>query len=99
MNIVISKNGIPIRLTDERWEHIVSNKEYMESHYEDVLRAVERPTMILRGYNGALVAILNLFRNNFLHVIYREISEDDGFVITAFIARQVNQRQKIWPLT
>lgn len=84
-------------MTDERWEHIVSNKEYMESRYDDVLRAIENPSMILRGYNGSLVAVLNLARNSFLHVVYREVNKNDGFVITAFITRNVNQRQKIWP--
>jgi hypothetical protein len=97
VDVVQSKNAVPIRLTDERWEHIVSNKEYMESRYDDVLRAIDHPTMILRGYNGSLVAVLNLSRNSFLHVVYREVKKDDGFVITAFIARTVNRSQKIWP--
>lgn len=97
MDIALSKNGVPIRLTSERWEHIVSNKEYMASRYDDVLRAVENPNAILRGYNGSLVAVLNLSRNSFLHVIYREVGRADGFVITAFIARDVNKSQRIWP--
>lgn len=96
MDIAYSKNGVPIRLTDERWEHIVSNKEYMESRYEDVMRAIEQPAMILRGYNGSLVAVLNLSRDRFLHVVYREVTNEDGFIVTAFIARNVNKSQKIW---
>ena len=97
MDTATSKNGVPIRLTNERWEHIVSNKEYMKSHYDDVLRAIENPTLILRGYNCSLVAVLNLSRNSFLHVVYREVKKDDGFVITAFIARNVNRSRRIWP--
>lgn len=97
MDISYSKNGVPIRLTDERWEHIVSNKEYMERRYDDVLRAIENPSMILRGYNSSLIAVHNLARNSFLHVVYREVKKDDGFVITAFITRNVNRSQKIWP--
>lgn len=97
MDIAISQNGVPIRLTAERWEHIESNKEYMASHYENLIKAIEHPSMILSGYGGSLVAVLNLSRNNFLHVVYREINPDDGFVITAFIARQVNRRKQIWP--
>jgi len=92
-----SVNGVPIRLTEERWEHIVSNKPYMQSYYERVFDAVEPPTWVLRGYAGALVAILGLAKQKYLHVIYRELSRTDGFIITAFIARKVNKRAIVWP--
>jgi hypothetical protein len=97
VDIAYSVNGVPIRLTEERWEHIVSNKPYMESYYEEVLNAVERPTWILQGYAGALVAVLTLGRQKYLHVIYRELSRHDGFIITAFISRKVNRSAIIWP--
>ncbi len=97
MEIAYSVNGVPIRLTEEGWEHIVSNKPYLESYDEQVLDAIERPTWILRGYAGALVAVLTLGRQSYLHVVYREISRDDGFIITAFISRKVNRRAIIWP--
>lgn len=92
MDVVFSINGIPIRLTEERWEHIISNKPYMEAYYEKVLAAVERPTHILRGYAGSLIAISSVARNRYLHVVYKEIDQEDGFVITAFIARKYNRR-------
>ena len=96
MDRAYSVNGVPIRLTDERWEHIVSNKLYMDRHYEKVLEAIEKPTWILRGYAGALVAVLSIARRSYLHVLYREINQDDGFIITAFIARKVHRRNIIW---
>jgi len=97
MERVYSVNEVPIRLTKERWEHIVSNKPYMETYYERVLDAVEHLTWVLQGYAGALVAILTLARQKYLHVIYRETSQTDGFIITAFIARKVNKRAIVWP--
>lgn len=97
MDVSYSQNGVPIRLTQERWEHIIDNKPYMEKHYETVLTAVERPTRILRGYAGALVAVLTLSRQQHLHVVYKEINSGDGFVVTAFIARKVNKRMQLWP--
>jgi len=54
VDVAFSVNNVPIRLTDERWGHIVGNKPYMSSYYEKVLEAVENPTWILRGYAGAL---------------------------------------------
>jgi hypothetical protein len=92
-----SLNGVPIRLTEERWQHILTNKPYMRLYHGEVLKAIDNPTWILRGYAGALVAVLSLARGNYLHVVYREINQDDGFVITAFIARRVNRRMIIWP--
>lgn len=97
MDIAYSVNRVPIRLTLERWEHIVSNKPYMEPYSEKILDAIEHPTWVLRGYAGSLVAVLTLGRQKYLHVVYREISRDDGFVITAFVARKVNRGMIIWP--
>ncbi len=97
MEFTYSINGVPIRLTDERWEHIVSNKPYMAAYYGKVLDAVEQPTWILQGYAGALVAVLTLGKQKYLHVVYRERNREDGFIITAFISRKVNRRAVIWP--
>jgi len=97
VDIAYSVNGVPIRLTEERWEHIVSNKPYMGSYYEKVLEAIENPIWILRGYAGAIVAVLSIARRNYLHVVYREVSPDDGFIITAFLSTKVNRRTIIWP--
>jgi hypothetical protein len=69
----------------------------MKAYYEQVLEAVENPTWILRGYAGTLIAVLSLSRRNYLHVVYREVSQEDGFIITAFVSRRVNRRMIIWP--
>ena len=96
MEIVYSVNRVPIRLPEERWEHIVSNKPYMEAYRDSVLEAIEEPTWILRGYAGSLVAVLSLARQTYLHVVYKEIHPNDGFIITAFIARKFNRKMIIW---
>jgi hypothetical protein len=97
VQIAYSINGVPIRLTEERWEHIVSNKPYMETYYESILDAIENPTWILRGYAGSVVAILSIAKQKYLHVVYKEISQHDGFIITAFMARKYNHKMIIWP--
>ena len=96
MEITYSVNNVPIRLTEERWEHIVSNKPYMETYYERVLDAIEKPTFVLRGYGGSLVAILNVGQQRYLHVVYKEVGRDDGFIVTAFIARKYNRGMLVW---
>jgi len=74
MAIAISKAGIPIRLTDERWCHIVENHDDLAGYYDEVLITVEDPDFILRGYSGALIAVRSLGRRKFLAVIYRKLS-------------------------
>lgn len=88
ISIAYSINGVPIRLTEERWKHIRHNKPYMRAYYDDVLKAIEEPTWVLRGYAGAVGGVLSLGRWNYLHVVYREVSRDDGFIITAFLFTQ-----------
>ena len=97
IDIVHSLNGVPIRLTNERWDHIVSNKPYMATYREAVLASVESPAWILRGYAGSLVAVVTRGKGAYLHVIYKEVSNDDGFIITAFIAHKYNRRMIVWP--
>jgi len=97
MDVAHSVNKVPIRLTEERWAHIIENKPYMRAYYEEVLAAVEKPTWVARGYAGALVAILSLGSRKFLNVVYREINRQDGFIITAFISRNVRKGNLIWP--
>ncbi len=98
MEVAYSVNGVPIRLTEERWLHIIDNKPYMEGYDDKILQAIEKPTCVLRGYAGSLVAILSLAPQRYLHVVYKELTLNDGFIITAFIATKYNRRQVIWSL-
>ena len=97
MEIAYSINGVPIRLTDERWDHITGNKPYMVALDDAILKAIEEPTIVLRGYAGSLIAVLALARKRYLHVVYKESSADDGFVITAYVSPKYNRGAVIWP--
>ena len=49
--------GVPIRLTEERWEHILDHHaEFSYSDYSLVLEAIENPEYILMGRNASLIA-------------------------------------------
>jgi hypothetical protein len=52
VDIVYSVNGVPIRMTAERWWHIVENHDYLAGYYDRILHTVEAPDLILRGYAG-----------------------------------------------
>jgi len=96
LGIAISINNVWIRLTDERWEHILDRKPDMASFIETVLDAVGDPEYILRGHKGTLIAVTHLGERSYLNVVYRELSQTDGFIITARIERQLNKSKIIW---
>jgi glyoxylase-like metal-dependent hydrolase (beta-lactamase superfamily II) len=96
LDTAYSVNDVPIHLTEERWDHITDRRPYMTSYYDETLDAVERPTWVLPGHRGGLIAVRNIGRFKYLHVVYREVSLEDGFIVTAYVARKVNKRRAIW---
>ncbi len=95
MDIVISKNGVPIRLTEERWFHISENHDDMAGYYNDVLYTIEEPDYIITGYKGALIALRKFTKTKFLAVVYREVSKVDGFIITAYFTSKLNLEREV----
>lgn len=95
LDIVKSIDNVPIRLTDERWEHILDEHPNMSGFYEKILSAVGYPEFITRGQRGVKIAVVNLGRRRWLHVLYRETNQNDGFIITSFIA-SILKRQKLY---
>jgi len=100
LGIAISKNGVPIRLSLERWFHITEEHSEMAGLYFDILETVENPEAIYEGKTGELLAVKELENGKYIVVVYRELSSEDGFIITAFLTRrkrQLERRRKIWP--
>jgi len=54
---VLSKNDVPIRLTDERWTHIVEEHCELAGMRLEVLETVANPSRILRGGTGEFLAV------------------------------------------
>ena len=97
MDCAYSIKGVPIRLSYERWYHIVENHDDLASHFHDLLDTIERPTFIVRGNHGALKAVRNMGgKKKWLIVIYKESSKKDGFVITAYMLSNIPKGEVIW---
>lgn len=96
VDVAYSVDGVPIRLTAERWFHIVESHDDLAGHYDDVLDAVENPDLILRGHGGSLIAVRGAGRGTYLAVVYRQLSADDGFIITAYFTSKVERGKTIW---
>ena len=99
MNIVRSKNDVPIRLTDERWVHITEEHSELAGYYFEVLETVEEPEVVYEGRSGERIAVRQLKEDKYIAVIYKELGKEDGFIITAFLTRrkkQLERRRAIW---
>ncbi|MFN8388383.1 MAG: hypothetical protein U0V48_18785 [Anaerolineales bacterium] len=94
-----SVNGVTIRLPDERWVHITEEHAEMAGYLYDTLETVQEPLAIFEGNSGELIAAREVESGKYIVAVYREIDQDDGFVITAFLTRrwkQLERRKKIW---
>ncbi len=96
MEIAVSVNGVPIRLTYERWYHITENHDDLASYFHEVLETVEKPDVIVRGNSGSCKAARNYGKKKWLVAVYREISKDDGFIITAYFLSTKPKGKIIW---
>ncbi len=52
----ISKTGLPVRLTDERWVHITEEHAELAGYRIDVLETIANPERIVAGTEGELLA-------------------------------------------
>jgi len=99
MDIVESKNGVPIRLTDERWVHITEEHSELAGYYYEVLETISAPTAIYEGKADEFIAYKEIQPGKFLLVIYKEESNKDGFIITSFLSRnikRIKRRKQLW---
>lgn len=96
---VSTVNGVPIRLTDERWTHVTEEHAELAGMRFDVLETVAEPNRVLAGAEGEHLAIREVEAGKWLVVVYREL-DADGFVITAFLTRRsgnLDRRKQLWP--
>ena len=96
---VLSRGGASIRLTDERWAHIIEEHAELREWQAQVLEAVGQPLRVLLGGEGELLAVREVEAGKFLVVVYREMG-NDGFIITSFLTRRLSyldRRKQVWP--
>jgi hypothetical protein len=88
-----SVNHVPIRLTPERWSHIVTRHPELENHRDRLLETITNPDFVAKGLHGELKAA-KLYGDfpmgaRYMVVMYREVTHNDGFIITARITSDV----------
>jgi len=96
MITAISKNGVPIRLTAERWQHITIGHPDIADYFYEILETIENPEIIYEGVNDAKIAV-RMFQdrnNKFVVTVYKESTATDGFVIIAYFSTRKQEFQK-----
>lgn len=96
---MLSRNGVPVRLTDERWAHITEEHNELAGLKFEVLAALSQPDETYQGSHEELLATKAVHEGMWLVIVYREY-ELDGFVITAFLTsrkRYLERRTRLWP--
>ena len=97
IGVVTSKNAVEIRLTAERWAHIVEAHDYMAGNQDLVFETVESPDVIVQGEKEEMIALRHYEKtsisNKTMVVIYKE-QEESGFIITAFMTSRPDKIQR-----
>lgn len=97
----ISKNNVTIRLTTERWQHILkTHNEIGNNDSPKIMRVIAKPDFILKGSKEECIAVKKITgKKNWLVVPYKEVSQEDGFVITAYFSSDLAwllKKEIIW---
>ena len=74
----------------------------MAGYQFEVLETVQEPEAIYEGNAQELLAVKEIEPGKYMVVVYveyKEVSKEEGFVITAFLTRRIKQierRAKLW---
>ena len=96
---VLSKLGIPIRFTQEAWDHILQGHSELAENRRLILNSIKNPDYVVDGDEGELLAVKQLDSGKWLVVVYRELAVD-GFIITAYVTGRetsLKRKRQIWP--
>ncbi len=104
---VESTNGVPVRLTEERWSHIVEYHRELQNFQPEVLLTVAEPDKVYFSPMGlepnfaavkAFSRLVELGLASNLAVHYKEFSKYNGFILTAFVMsdKRIYKRFRRW---
>jgi hypothetical protein len=73
VDIAISKNGVPVRLTNERWQHITTGHPEIADYYYEIPETIENPEIIYEGNNDEKIAVKKFQKrfDKFVVAVYR----------------------------
>jgi hypothetical protein len=102
MKVIRDYQGLSVRLTDERLEHILEHPEMtgMEAEIENALSA---PHQVIESASNADVRLYYRYYvkttvgSKYLCVVVK-VGSNDAFVITAYLTDRIKKGTTRWPL-
>jgi hypothetical protein len=95
MKEIKSIHNVTIRFTEERWFHIVENHDDLAGYFDEIIDTIEFPEYIISGYNDAKIALKSIKQGKYIAVVYKEVTKDDGFVITAYFTSKLKLENEV----
>ena len=100
--ILTDHQGRAIRLTSERWSHILDHPEMIGQH-ERLIDTIANPEIVIATIKDETIHTYHrlygqtpVTRKHL--VVAVKILGDDAFVVTAFFSNRVKRGIQIWPL-
>jgi hypothetical protein len=90
-----------IRLTDERWEHIMSDHPEMFGQLEKISETVSSPDCIMMSRTDDEVELFYRYyhstpvKDKFMCVVLK-VTKNDLFIITAYFTDTVKRGEVLW---
>ncbi|GAA0880131.1 hypothetical protein GCM10009119_31010 [Algoriphagus jejuensis] len=93
MQTVLSIDQVPIRVPDERWEHVALGHPEMLNYKKEVLETLQLPDFVFEGNSKEKIAVRDYLSNfgKLIVVVYRESTRDEGFLITSFLISKLDR--------
>ena len=97
MLLVLTYDGRALRLTDERWQHIVTEHPEIAPELNRVIQTLRHPQRVQMGDHGERIASRSIseppFNGHHLVVVNLEEGSRSGFVLTAYRTRRLSTRR------
>ena len=101
MRTLTDVEGTPVRLTDERWAHILEHPE-MSGQEQKIAEALQTPDVVVCSPHDPAVRLYHRLHDEtpvtrkYLVVVVKH-SERGAFIITAFFTDRQKRGVRIWP--
>lgn len=102
MKILHDYQGLAIRLTDERLDHVLEHPE-MQGLENAIAETLLHPERVVQSFSDPQSKLYYRFYlgtrvgDKFLCVVVR-IKGEDAFVLTAYLTDKVKRGVKLWPI-
>ncbi len=99
MTAVTDKFGREIRLTDERWRHIVHKHPVLKNLRIEFENTISDPEIIKRSiYDSEVLLYYSYFKEisggKYIAAVIK--INDDNFVVTGYVTNRVKEGEIIW---